>query len=163
MPNFTYNRRIPCAAPGLVTRCLCARLARSESAGPGLLPGSAWSVATSCPAGARYAEHDELSANGPPHLRRRCGGPFLLHRQQLEDLHRELPVTVGQEREAVGERLRSSEIVGLDDRVADQVAGCSFSAVIANGRARPERVPLENRIRLETCGSSSLRRPACIR
>src|SRR5258708_35363479 len=76
---------------------------------------------------------------GPPPLRRRCGGPFTLHRQQLEDLHRALAITAGQEWEAVGEGLRRCETVGLDDRVADQVAACSFSAVIANGRARPER------------------------
>ncbi len=49
------------------------------------------------------------------------------------------PVIVGQKREAVGERLRRGEIIGLDECVADQVAGCSFGAVIANARARPER------------------------
>jgi DNA-binding MarR family transcriptional regulator len=45
----------------------------------------------------------------------------------------------GQEWQAVGERLRRGEIVGLDDRVADQVAGWSLSAVVTDGPARPER------------------------
>jgi hypothetical protein len=66
-------------------------------------------------------------------------GVLEIHRQQLEDLHRALPVTVGQEGEAVGERLRCNEIVSLDDRVADQVAGWPFGAVIANGGTRSER------------------------
>jgi hypothetical protein len=57
---------------------------------------------------------------------------FRLHRQQLEDFHRALPVTAGQERETVGERLCCSEIVGLDDRVADQIACRPFTTVIAN-------------------------------
>jgi len=76
---------------------------------------------------------------------------FLLHRQQLEDLHRALPVPAGQEREAVRERLRRSEIVGLDDCVADEIASWSFSAVVANG-GEPEAIlpgycaVLENRL-----------------
>jgi hypothetical protein len=70
---------------------------------------------------------------------------FLLHRQQLEDLHRALPVAAGQEREAVGERLRRSEIVGLDDRVADEIASWSFSAVVANGALEPNGLPPSTR------------------
>jgi len=38
---------------------------------------------------------------------------------------------VGQEREAIGERFCCSKILSLDDGVADEVAGCSFGAVIA--------------------------------
>src|SRR6478672_2273149 len=76
---------------------------------------------------------------------------FLLRRQQLEDLHRALPVAAGQEREAVGERLRRSEIVGLDDRVADEIASWSFSAVVANGGSRPERAAAVDKGRADLC------------
>ncbi len=63
------------------------------------------------------------------------GGGWLvdvpLHGPQFEDLDRAGPVMVGQEREAIGERFCCSKILSLDDGVADEVAGCSFGAVIA--------------------------------
>jgi hypothetical protein len=41
-----------------------------------------------------------------------------LHGHQFEDFDRVFSVALGEERQAVGERFRVSEVVGFDDRVA---------------------------------------------
>lgn len=91
------------------------------------------------------------------------GSAFPLYRQQLVDLHCIIPGLVGEEGEAVGDRLCRIEIVGLDDRVAGQVAGCSFRAVIANGDARPERAADLDESRADLSPSRRRTRPSARR
>jgi len=55
----------------------------------------------------------------------------LLHRQQLKGVHRAFPVAVGQEREAVGERLRRGEIVGFNGSEIEDSDGSTGASPLA--------------------------------
>jgi hypothetical protein len=67
-----------------------------------------------------------------------CAGR-ILHRDELEDLDAEPPLPLLQERVAVGQLASRLDAVGLDDRVAVQVARLGARPVVGNGAAGAER------------------------
>src|ERR1700745_1447924 len=62
-----------------------------------------------------------------------------LHGHELEDLHREPALALGQEGVVLGVLLGRGQAVGLDDRVAGLVAWRWAGAVVADRRPGPER------------------------
>ncbi len=76
---------------------------------------------------------------GPPHLRRSAADRACYSGSSSKISTAHFPSPLERNGRPSVRALRRGEIVGLDDRVADQVAGRSSSAVIANRRARPER------------------------
>ena len=104
-----------------------------------------------------------VCADGPPHLRRRCGGRVLYSPTSSKTSTARAALAVGQERETVGEGHGRREILGLDDAVADQVAAPCPSAVIPNGRAQPERAAGIDQRRPQPCPSRRQRRTSAQR